>query len=151
MFKTVPKTVRSCPHPSGLGPPAPTKLVIFRHRTNFPRHHVYLKWPIGISRTLIRFKYFYKSIDFKRVKVEKFEVGKVRSWKRSKLEKIDVTKVQRNSLFSWKMWRKFSFSQKILNFLEKSLLSFWENVEKILSFSPKLRFFLKINFFIKIC
>jgi len=56
-----------------------------------------------------------------------------------------------NSLFSWKMWRKFSFSQKILNFLEKSLLSFWENVEKILSFSPKLRFFLKINFFIKIC
>ena len=34
---------------------------------------------------------------FKRVKVEKFEVGKVRSWKRSKLEKIDVTKVQ-----SWK-------------------------------------------------
>ena len=56
-----------------------------------------------------------------------------------------------NSLFSWKMWRKFSLSQKILNFLEKSLLSFWENVEKILSFSPKLRFFLKINFFIKIC
>ena len=47
--------------------------------------------------TLIRFKYFYKSIDFKRVKVEKFEVGKVRSWKRSKLEKIDVTKVR-----SWK-------------------------------------------------
>ena len=34
---------------------------------------------------------------FKRVKVEKFEVGKVRSWKRSKLEKIDVTKVR-----SWK-------------------------------------------------
>ena len=31
---------------------------------------------------------------FKRVKVEKFEVGKVRSWKRSKLEKIDVTKVR---------------------------------------------------------
>ena len=27
-------------------------------------------------------------------KFEKFEVGKVRSWKRSKLEKIDVTKVQ---------------------------------------------------------
>ena len=35
--------------------------------------------------------------DFKRVKVEKFEVGKVRSWKRSKLKKIDVTKVR-----SWK-------------------------------------------------
>ena len=34
---------------------------------------------------------------FKRVKVEKFEVGKVRSWKRSKLEKIDVTKDR-----SWK-------------------------------------------------
>ena len=34
---------------------------------------------------------------FKRVKVEKLEVGKVRSWKRSKLEKIDVTKVR-----SWK-------------------------------------------------
>ena len=40
---------------------------------------------------------------FKRVKLrkeeqsskfEKFEVGKVRSWKRSKLEKIDVTKVR---------------------------------------------------------
>ena len=39
--------------------------------------------------------------DFKRVKVEKFEVGKVRSWKRSKLkkkstlQKFEVGNVQR--------------------------------------------------------